>query len=158
MIKLTLLDNTKKEVELFDEITENDNILEIDCMGPCIDRWTREDKYSNFRLQLLPENMNFPNLQKFNCDQNKLTFLPDNMNFPNLQSLVCTDNELTSLPNNMNFPNLQELICNDNKLTSLPDNMNFPNLKEFCCSYNKLTSLPECILNFKNLHHYQNVF
>ena len=62
MIRLTLLDNTKKEVELFDEITENDNILEIDCMVPGIDCWTHTDEYSNVRLTLLPENMNFPNL------------------------------------------------------------------------------------------------
>ena len=150
MIRLTLLDNTKKELELFDEITENDNILEIDCMGPGIDRWTREDKYSNFRLQLLPENMNFPNLQKFNCNHNKLTFLPENMNFPNLKHFECRYNQLTSLPDNMNFPNLQVFDFTDNKLTSLPNNMNFPNLEKFYCCENKLTSLPKN-MNFPNL-------
>ena len=151
MIRLTLLDNTEKEVELFDEITENDNILEIDCHVPdTIDRWTREDKYSNFRLQLLPDNMNFPNLQKFNCNHNKLTFLPENMNFPNLKHFECRYNQLTSLPDNMNFPNLQVFDFTDNKLTSLPDNMNFPNLEKFFCCENKLTSLPKN-MNFPNL-------
>ena len=151
MIRLTLLDNTKKELELFDEITENDNILEIDCHVPgTIDRWTREDKYSNFRLQLLPENMNFPNLQKFNCNHNKLTFLPENMNFPNLKHFECRYNQLTSLPDNINFPNLQVFDFTDNKLTSLPNNMNFPNLEKFYCCENKLTSLPKN-MNFPNL-------
>ena len=151
MIRLTLLDNNKKELELFDEITENDNILEIDCHVPgTIDCWTREDKYSNFRLQLLPENMNFPNLQKFNCNHNKLTFLPENMNFPNLQHFECRYNQLTSLPDNMNFPNLQVFDFTDNKLTSLPNNMNFPNLEKFFCCENKLTSLPKN-MNFPNL-------
>ena len=151
MIRLTLLDNTKKELELFDEITENDNILEIDCHVPgTINRWTREDKYSNFRLQLLPENMNFPNLQKFNCNHNKLTFLPENMNFPNLKHFECRYNQLTSLPDNINFPNLQVFDFTDNKLTSLPNNMNFPNLEKFYCCENKLTSLPKN-MNFPNL-------
>ena len=151
MIRLTLLDNTEKEVELFDEITENDNILEIDCHVPdTIDRWTREDKYSNFRLQLLPDNMNFPNLQKFNCNHNKLTFLPENMNFPNLKYFECRYNQLTSLPDNINFPNLQVFDFTDNKLTSLPNNMNFPNLEKFYCCENKLTSLPKN-MNFPNL-------
>jgi len=159
MIRLTLLDNTKKELELFDEITENDNILEIDCMVPgTIDRWTREDKYSNFRLQLLPENMNFPNLQKFNCDHNKLTFLPD-MNFPNLKYFDCRYNQLSSLPafgtkgafgTIINFSNLKSFNCSDNKLTLLPDNMNLPNLEKFYCSNNQLTLLPNN-MNFPNL-------
>ena len=134
MIRLTLLDNTKKELELFDEITENDNILEIDCQVPdTIDRWTREDKYSNLRLQLLPENMNFTNLQKFICNHNKLTFLPENINFPNLKYFECRYNQIMSLPDNMNFPNLQVFDFTDNKLTSLPNNMNFPNLEKFYC-------------------------
>ena len=67
MIRLTLLDNTKKEVELFDEITENNNILKIDCSFPEINCWAPTDIYSNVRLTSLP-NMYFPNLQYFDCN------------------------------------------------------------------------------------------
>jgi hypothetical protein len=73
------------------------------------------------------------------------------MNFPNLQEFYCNRNKLTSLPENMNFPNLQWFYCDNNNLTSLPENMNFPSLKMFSCCDNNLTSLPICILNWRNL-------
>ncbi len=150
MIRLTLLDNTKYNVELFDEITENDNIVIIDCTVPDIDCWSPTDKYSNVRLTFLPENMNFPNLKKFDCNLNKLTFLPENMNFPKLEKFYCWNNKLTFLPENMNFPNLKSFKCTSNQLTFLPENMNFPKLETFDCSNNKLTFLPEN-MNFPNL-------
>ena len=87
---------------------------------------------------------------KLNCYNNQLTLLPDNMNFPNLQKFICSANQLTSLPNNMNLPNLTKFWCNNNKLTSLPDNMIFPNLQDFDCSYNNIISLPDN-MNFSNL-------
>ena len=151
MIKLTLLDNTKKEVELFDEIIENNKILRIDCTVPEIDRWAPTDIYSNIRLTSLPKNMYFHNLQYFDCSDNQLTLLPDNMNFPNLLVFSCNNNKITSLTN-INFPLLEILYCNNNQLTALPD-MNFPNLQSFNCSENELTALPAfgTNMNFPNL-------
>jgi len=32
--------------------------------------------------------MYFPNLQRLDCDQNKLTLIPENMNFPKLQYFI----------------------------------------------------------------------
>ena len=105
---------------------------------------------SNNNITLLPDNMNFPNLQNFNCSNNNITSLPDNMNFPNLKKFICSINFLTSLPNNMNFPNLQCFYCSNNNITLLPDNMNFPNLQTLYCSRNILDSLPNN-MNFPNL-------
>jgi hypothetical protein len=95
--------------------------------------------------------MNFPNLQYFTCNNNKLTSLPDNMNFPVLYTFDCYNNELTTLPN-MNFPVLHAFNCSKNKLTSL-SNMNFPALHKFNCSKNKLTSLPD--MNFPVLQKFE---
>jgi len=135
-IAVTYNNNETKQVSSFDDIKDNENIIKIDC-------------YNN-NLTHLPENMNFPNLQRFYCSRNNLTHLPENMNFPNLQNFYCSNNKLTHLPENMNFPNLQEFNCYNNKLINLPENMNFPNLQEFDCSNNKLTHLPE-IMNLPNL-------
>jgi Leucine-rich repeat (LRR) protein len=171
MIKLTLLDNTKKELELFDEITENNDILKIDCSFPEIDCWAPTDIYCNVRLTSLP-NIYFPNLQYFDCSNNKLTLLLvmnlplleyfhchnnqltalPNMNFPLLEYFHCHNNQLTALPY-MNFPNLQEFHCHNNQLTALPDNMNFPNLQSFNCDNNQLSSLPDN-MNFPNLQEF----
>jgi Leucine-rich repeat (LRR) protein len=89
--------------------------------------------------------MYFPNLQRLDCDQNKLTLIPafgTNINFPNLQQyFIYSFNQLMSLPafaTNMNFHNLQEFNCFNNNLTLLP-NMNLPNLQTFNCSNKKLT-------------------
>ena len=115
-------------------------------------------KCSSYRgetqLTSLPNNMNFPNLEHFNCSSNNLTSFPNNMNFPNLEHFDCSMNFLLkSLPNNMNFPNLKKLNCSDNMLTILPDNMNFPNLQYFNCSRNQLTTLPDNI-NFPKLTYF----
>ena len=132
-------DEEKYEFDLIESITNNENVIYINC--------------NDNNLSLLPENMNFPNLQEFNCRYNKLTSLPENMSFPNLQVFNCSDNEVTSLPNNMNFPSLEEFYFSSNQLTLLPENMNFPNLQKFYCRYNKLTSLPEN-MNFPNLQEF----
>ena len=135
-ITVTYSNGTNKTFKSFDDITDNDNVIELDC--------------SNNNLTHLPENMNFPKLEVLYCYDNNLTHLPDNMNFPNLKRITCFGNKLTQLPENMNFPNLKSFSCSSNKLTHLRDNMNFPNLKSFSCSINKLTHLPEN-MNFPNL-------
>ena len=145
-ITITYTNQDIDEYDLFEEITQITNfnlVFKID--------------FSKNELTTLP-NMNFPNLQTFNCHYNHLTSLP-NMNLPNLQYFYCSDNQLTLLPDNMNFPNLQHFDCNNNKITSLHalnTNINFPLLEILYCNNNKLTSLPACILNFKNLHHNNN--
>ncbi len=65
--------SSEDEYDSFEEITQITNfnlVFRID--------------FSKNELTALP-NMNFPNLQNFNCSYNGLTFLPDYMNFPNLQ-------------------------------------------------------------------------
>jgi len=136
MIKVTYLDGTIKSYETFDNIEDNESVVEIYC--------------SYNQLTELPDNMNFPNLRSFNCSDNQLTELPNSMNFPNLEYFDCHNNQLTKLPDNMNFPNLRTFICSGNQLTKLPENMNFPNLRTFNCSGNQLTKLPEN-MNFPNL-------
>ena len=108
---------------------------------------------SNNNITLLPENMNFPNLKKFICSNNKLISLPDNMNFPNIKCFYCCNNNITLLPDNMNFPNLQTLYCYRNILDSLPNNMNFPNLQKLYCSNNRLRFMPNN-MNFPNLQEF----
>jgi Leucine-rich repeat (LRR) protein len=130
--------NITKEYKSFEEIENNDSVIEIYC--------------HNNNLTFLPENMNFPNLEMIDCSNNNLTVLPENMIFPNLQSLYCQHNKLKSLPHNMIYPNLHTLICNNNMLTTLPENINilFPNLYTLSCDSNMLLSLPEN-MNFNNL-------
>ena len=58
MITYTLKDGTILKYETF-EIIDNEDVISINC--------------SHNELTSLPENMNFPNLQKFTCHKNKLT-------------------------------------------------------------------------------------
>ena len=136
MIKVKYSNNTIKEYKTFEKISDDEIVISIDC--------------SYNKLTQLPENMNFPNLQKLDCSGNQLTRLPKNMNLPNLQELYCYGNKLTQLPENMNLPNLQKLYCWNNKLTKLPENMNFPNLQKLYCYNNELIQLSEN-MNFPNL-------
>ena len=84
-ITITYTNGHFKEYNLFKEIEKDDYnlIFEINC--------------SNTQLTSLPDNMNFPNLQRFDCSTKQLTSLPDNMNFPKLQTFDCSNNKLTSL-------------------------------------------------------------
>ena len=75
--------NTIKEYETFEQISDGEIVISIDC--------------SKNELTQLPENMNFPNLQELNCSNNQLTQLPENMNLPNLQKLDCSNNQLIVL-------------------------------------------------------------
>ena len=109
-------------------------------------------------LTSLPNNMNFPNLEHFDCSSNNLTSFPNNMHFPNLEHFDCAMNFLLkTLPNNMNFPNLKYFDCSDSKIISLPDNMNFPNLEHFDSSRTELISLPNN-MNFPNLTYFNCSF
>ena len=50
---------TNKTFNSFDNITDNDNVIELNCSGN--------------KLTHLPENMNFPNLVKIDSYNNKFT-------------------------------------------------------------------------------------
>ena len=82
---------------------------------------------------------------------NELISLP-NMNFPNLEEFNCSNNQLTSLPY-MNFPNLKGFSCKNNKLTSLPACiLNFKNLECFhhhCNEYTDLSPQMEQFIDIK---------
>ena len=92
---------TEKTFKSFKNISDNNNVITLNCSGN--------------KLTHLPENMNFPSLEKLYCYRNNLTHLPENMNFPNLKELCCSGNNLTHLPENRNFPNLIILNCYNNK-------------------------------------------
>ena len=97
---------------------------------------------ANNKLKLVP-NMIFPNLKIFNCSFNQLTRLPSNIvNCTNLIELSCFDNKLKVLPN-MHFENLQILSCFCNELTTLSTELYLPELLELKCFDNQLTSLPD---------------
>ena len=57
-ITVTYNDYTVVKYDNFDKITNNMNVIKIDC--------------SNNNLTSLPSNMIFPNLTHFNCDNNNL--------------------------------------------------------------------------------------
>ena len=105
-IKVTYTNQDINEYDLFEEIINCNLVSEINCSVLKANQLTS--------LAAFDTNINFPNLQVFNCANNQLTSLPD-MNFPNLQQLNCSHNRLTSLPDNMNFPNLQYFGCCDNQ-------------------------------------------
>ena len=163
VVTVKYIDDEKEyEFDLIKSITNNENIIYINCSDnqltllpdnmnfPLI----REFDFSNNQITSLPDNLSmiFPNLLKFYCCYNRLTSLPENMSFPNLQVFNCSNNQLTLLPDNMNFPLIREFDCSNNQITSLPDNLSmiFPNLQEFYCYGNRLTSLPKH-MNFPNL-------
>ena len=73
-------------------------------------------------------NNKLTSLQALPCGSSVARCAPDNMNFPNLQDFDCSKNQLIFIPD-MNFPNLKEFCCSYNKLTSLPECiLNFKNL------------------------------
>lgn len=74
-----------------------------------------DEEYNSFEEISQIVNLNI--VSNIDCSENELTSLPAfgiNMNFPNLQIFNCYDNRLTLLPDNMNFPNLQIFYCADN--------------------------------------------
>ena len=83
-------DDTVVKYDNFDKITNNMNVIKIDC--------------SDNNLTSLPPNMNmmFPNLTLFNCSYNKLKSLPPNMMFPNLEEFYCYNNNLYYIPPHIN--------------------------------------------------------
>ena len=78
----------------------------------------------------------YPNLQRLNCSESRITELPPNLN--KLQKLVCNETPITELPHNLN--NLQKLVCAWTRITELPQNLN--NLQELNCSWTRITKLP----------------
>ena len=145
MIKVSYSNDSTADFNNFDEITNTENIIAINC--------------SRNQLTQLPDmqNYNWSNLQKLDCSYNKLTHLPamQSCNWPNLQYFNCSNNKLIQLPAIMSMPNLRNFDCSNNKLTHLPDmqSCNWPNLQNFSCSYNKLTQLPANI-NWSNLQYF----
>ena len=79
-ITVVYSNGTKNTFISFDDITDNNNVIELNC--------------GNNNLTHLPEDMNFPNIERLDCYDNKLTHLPENMNFPNLKKLYCGNNNL----------------------------------------------------------------
>ncbi len=71
MIKVNYSNNTQVNFINFDEIKNNDDVIEIDS--------------NNNELRSLPDNMDFPNLEYFDCSNNELRFLPCKMYFPKLE-------------------------------------------------------------------------
>ena len=57
IITVKYSNGTKKPFNSFDDITDNDNVIELDC--------------GCNKLTHLPENMNFPNLEMLNCYNNE---------------------------------------------------------------------------------------
>jgi len=151
MIYVTYSDYSIVDFNNFDEITDHQNIIAINCSNNKLAQLPANMNWSNLQyfdcsfnqLTQLPENINLPNLHTFNCSHNQLAQLPENINWPNLQVFYCHNNHLTQLPGNINWPNLQKVSCSYNNLTHLPENINWPNLQEFYCSYNQITYLPE---------------
>lgn len=60
-IKVKYINNSNKEFNTFEEIENIDLVLEINC--------------ANNNLSFLPNNISFPNLQKFDCHNNILNYL-----------------------------------------------------------------------------------
>ena len=102
-IKVTYTNQDINEYDLFEEIPNCNLVCIIECS---VNNLTEEIS--------LPDNMNFPNLQKFYCSDYGLTFLPNNMNLPNLQYFNCSYNKLTSLP--ACILNIKNLHHNNNEI------------------------------------------
>ncbi len=109
-IKVTYNNYTVVKYDNFDEITNNMNVININC------------RHNN--LKSLPGNMMFPNLTHFDCSYNNLSSLPQNMVFPDLILFNCSYNKLISLPPNMMFPNLIHFNCSYNNLYYIPPHIN----------------------------------
>ena len=78
----------------------------------------------------------FVNLERFQCNNNRLTELDVSHN-EKLKELRCWSNKITSLK----IPkSLEILYCNNNKITEL-DICDFPYLKEVQCYSNRMTNL-----------------
>ena len=65
-IIVTYNNNTVVKYDNFDKITNNMNVIMIDC--------------SNKNLTSLPDNMIFPNLKEFYCYNNNLYYIPPYIN------------------------------------------------------------------------------
>ena len=131
MVIVTYDNNKILFLDQFENITNPEKVIEIDC------------SYKN--LTQLPDMRNWPNLKVFDCSHNKLTKLPDMLgsNWPNLEVFNCSFNNLTQLPALLPWSKLRRLRCNENNLAQLPAHMSVPNLKEFNCDHNQLTQLPD---------------
>ena len=163
-VVVTYKNNLVVNYKSFDEIRDNDNVIQIDCSCIC---WRHR--------QILPSIHPDPELQQeqpqeeqpqqeqppqhqtqstvVECRHIKLTELPDNMTFLNLEVFDCSYNRIEKLPENMNFPKLHTFACSYNKLTVLPENMNFPELQRLDCFNNNLIKLPE-IMDYPKLYEF----
>lgn len=110
---------------------------------------------NNNRIINLDSLINYKNLKRLNCSNNKIETIPC---LNNLELLICNDNEINEL--NI-FPNLLKLNCNNNKIKIIE---NLPKLKKLECDSNKimkinnLTCLEElycndnCIIGLDNIY------
>jgi Leucine-rich repeat (LRR) protein len=138
MITITCINNINQYITSFDEITDPNNVVGIDC--------------SKNNLTILPNNMIWPQLQKFDCSNNNLTQLPSDLiiNMPNLIIFSCSSNQLTQLPiiNPEKTTNLRYFFCSNNYLTKIPCSIfDLPKLCVFYCYTNQLLDLSSSTLN-----------
>ncbi len=84
---------------------------------------------------------NFPNLQMFDCSNNRLTSLNGIQVLTKLKMLNCSFNQLDNLDGIENLIELEILYCDRNNLSSLTDVSNLIKLHTLSCFKNKLSSL-----------------
>ena len=85
---------------------------------PIIITYTNQDIDEYDLFEEITQIFNYNLVSKINCSGNNLTSLPDNMNFSNLQYFDCHNNKLTSFVGSPSHVG-GDFKCNDNNLTSL---------------------------------------
>lgn len=78
-----------------------------------------------------------------------LTFVPDNFNFPCLEKLNLCDNEISFFPR-LRLPNLRFLDLSDNYLVEFPQ-LDLPLLETLCLEKNKISQISESITSLTSL-------
>lgn len=84
-----------------------------------------------YHFNSIDEIVDSENVININCEYSGLSTLPENMNFPQLEKFICSNNQITTLPKIMNFPKLKYFGCSVTQITTLPENIDklFPLLK-----------------------------
>ncbi|KAH0785426.1 protein phosphatase 2C [Histomonas meleagridis] len=92
----------------------------------------------------------FPNLKRLSLVLTSIEIISEEISFPNLEFLNISKNRLKTLPNMSKFaPSLKVLDVSDNFLTEFPI---VPlNIEDVNISSNKIKTLPENIITFVNL-------
>jgi Leucine-rich repeat (LRR) protein len=119
MMQITLIDGTEMKYNTFNEISDYDKIIKLDC--------------SCSNLTSLPDIVSLmTNLKSLNCFNNKLISLPPSIgNLINLNFLFLDNTNITSLPDSIsNLSNLKVLYFSHTNITTLPKSIiNLRNIK-----------------------------